>query len=230
MNLSFENRDFHLPLLYSDRPLLLFDNRAQVSTISRPSLVLRMLDLLDLIKGHKVFELGSGSGWNAALMGEIVGKEGLVMSFEIIDEMARLAEENINHFDLPQVKILTFDGALGYEDEAPYDRGIFTAGANDIPRIFFDQIKEGGKLLFVLHTPTQGDLLLVLRKKSGHFEEEQRVRCQFVPLTGSHAGDDHNELDKLVSVGKLKIYPKDELPNLDKRERYIQGPSSHFVF
>ena len=189
-----------------------------------------MLDLLDLIKGHKVFELGSGSGWNAALMGEIVGKEGLVMSFEIIDEMARLAEENINHFDLPQVKILTFDGALGYEDEAPYDRGIFTAGANDIPRIFFDQIKEGGKLLFVLHTPTQGDLLLVLRKKSGHFEEEQRVRCQFVPLTGSHAGDDHNELDKLVSVGKLKIYPKDELPNLDKRERYIQGPSSHFVF
>lgn len=230
VNLNFENREFHLPLLYSDRPLLLFDNRAQVSTISQPSFVLKMLDLLDLMEGQKVFELGSGSGWNAALMGEIVGREGLVMSFEIIDEMARVAEDNINHFDLPQVKILTFDGALGYEDEAPYDRGIFTAGANDIPRIFFDQIKDGGKLLFVLHTPTQGDLLLVLRKKNGYFEEEQRVRCQFVPLTGSHAGEDNGELDKLVSAGKLKIYPKDELPSLAKSEGLIQGPSSLFVF
>lgn len=230
ISLNYENMKSHLPLIYSDHPLLLFDNGAQISTISQPSLVLRMLDLLDVMEGHKVFELGTGSGWNAALLGQLVGKEGLVMSFEIIDEMARTAQENLAHFDLPQVKILTSDGALGYEDEAPYDRGIFTAGANDIPRIFFDQIKEGGKLLFVLHTPSQGDLLLVLRKKSDHFEEEERVRCQFVPVTGSHTEEKNTELDKLVTVGRMKIYPKDELPHLSNQERMIQGPSSNFVF
>lgn len=88
ISLNYENMKSHLPLIYSDHPLLLFDNGAQISTISQPSLVLRMLDLLDVMEGHKVFELGTGSGWNAALLGQLVGKEGLVMSFEIIDEMA----------------------------------------------------------------------------------------------------------------------------------------------
>lgn len=225
-----DNLEILLPLLYTDTTLLLYEKEEKVSTISQPSFVLRMLDLLDIKKGQKIFELGAGSGWNAALLGELVGPEGKVVSVEIIDEMARISQENLSQFNLPQVEILKGDGSFGYPSLAPFDRGVFTAGAYDIPDAFYDQIKEEGKLLFVLKTPTRGDLLLVLRKKDDHFEEEQRLRCQFVSLTGESEQVASSQMDQLLGVGRMKIYRKDKLPEINYRERIIQGVNSLFVF
>ena len=83
-----ENLEQHLPTLYADRPLLLFgdDDSNVLSTISQPSFVLRMLDMLRLQPGQTVFELGAGSGWNAALMGHLVGPDERVFSLELIPE------------------------------------------------------------------------------------------------------------------------------------------------
>ena len=92
-----ENLQEHVAALYANRPLILFgeDDDNIPSTISQPSFVLRMLDLLRLSPGHKVFELGAGSGWNAALMARLVGPEGHVYSLEIISEVAKAAAATI---------------------------------------------------------------------------------------------------------------------------------------
>src|SRR5215217_260438 len=130
------NLEEHLATLYSDRALVLFgdDDNEVPSTISQPSFVLRMLDMLQLEPGQNVFELGAGSGWNAALMGHLVGPDGNVYSLELIPE------------------------------GAPYERVIFTAGTYDLPRPFFEQMAEGGLMLVVIKNEGGGDTLFLLRK------------------------------------------------------------------
>ena len=166
------NVEEHLPTLYSDRPLVLFgdDDDDIPSTISQPSFVLRMLDMLQLRPGQTVFELGAGSGWNAALMGYLVGEEGQVYSLELIPEMAERAAAAIESLGIKNVHVVQGDGGDGYAAGAPYDRAIFTAGAYDLPHAFFEQIKEGGLLLVVIKNEGGGDTLFLLRKKEDHFE------------------------------------------------------------
>ena len=124
------NLESHLAKLYRDGPLILFGDEMDnpPSTISQPSFVLRMLDMLQLELGHKVFELGAGSGWNAALIGHLVGPEGHVYSLEIIHEVAQTAAATIEQLGIKNVSIIKADGGEGYAKEAPYDRAIFTAG------------------------------------------------------------------------------------------------------
>src|SRR6266536_2028156 len=100
-----ENLEEHLVTLYTDRSLILFgeDDNNIPSTISQPSFVLRILDMLQLRPGHTVFELGSGSGWNAALMGHLVGPEGHVYSLEIIPEVTKIALKTIESLGIKNV-------------------------------------------------------------------------------------------------------------------------------
>jgi protein-L-isoaspartate(D-aspartate) O-methyltransferase len=183
-----ENLEQHLPMLYGDRPLLLFgdDDANALSTISQPSFVLRMLDMLQLQPGQNVFELGAGSGWNAALMGHLVGPEGRVVSVEIIPEVAATAEEIVRTAGITNVNIVTGDGGDGYPAGAPYDRAIFTAGAYDLPRAFNEQLKDGGLLLAVIKLEGGGDTLFVLRKSKDQFESIDSMPCGFVQLRGKH--------------------------------------------
>ena len=183
-----ENVAEHLATLYTDKPLVLFggDDDNVPSTISQPSFVLRMLDLLQLRPGQTVFELGAGSGWNAALMGHLVGHAGRVYSLEIIPEVAQRAAESITALGIPNVQIITADGGEGYAEGAPYDRAIFTAGAYDLPLHFYEQIKEGGLLLAVIKSEGGGDNLFLLRKTDTHFESLESMPCGFVQLAGKY--------------------------------------------
>lgn len=176
----------YLPLIYSDATLLIWDKDDHVSTISQPSLVLHMLELLDLKAGMRVFELGTGSGWNAAMLSCLVGSSGEVVSYEIVPELAALAKKIVAEIGLANVRIIEGDAAGLIRNEEAFDRGIFTAGAYDLPLSFFDKVKEGGKLLFVLKTGN-GDILLTLEKRKDHFEETNRMRCKFVPVMGELA-------------------------------------------
>jgi protein-L-isoaspartate(D-aspartate) O-methyltransferase len=178
----------HLATLYANRPIILFgdDDQNIPATISQPAFVLRMLDLLQLKPGDKVFELGAGSGWNAALMGHLVGREGRVTSLEIIPELAQSAALTIESMGVSNVRIIAGDGAEGYGDSAPYDRAIFTAGAFDLPHFFYEQLREEGLLLVVIKTEGGGDNLFVLRKTSDHFESIESQPCGFVQLRGSY--------------------------------------------
>jgi protein-L-isoaspartate(D-aspartate) O-methyltransferase len=183
-----DNLGEHLAMLYADRPLILFgDNDEHVlSTISQPSFVLRMLDMLKLEPGHRVFELGTGSGWNAALIGQLVGPRGHVYSLEIIPEMARRAAGIIQNYHIENVTVIEADGGDGYAPAAPYDRATFTAGTYDLPQPFYQQIRDGGLLLIVLRTEGGGDNLFILRKTGAHFESIDSLPCGFVQMMGRY--------------------------------------------
>lgn len=214
-SIDYENwlevRTENLPLIYADTTLLLYQKDKFVSTISQPSFVLRMLDLLDLRQGMKVFELGAGSGWNAALMGILVGKSGKVLSYEIIPEMSREAQQHLQQFQMPQVEIRQGDALQEVWEIDEFDRGIFTAGMWDLPGIFFDIFSEGAKFLFVLKT-TRGDLLLAMEKKKDCFEVFEKIYCSFVSVTGPTAGHYQNNLDEVYSAqGNIRIYPQGTL-------------------
>jgi len=186
------NLDQHLATLYADKAIILFgdDDQNIPSTISQPSFVLRMLDLLQLEPGHTVLELGAGSGWNAALIGQIVGPTGRVFSLEIIPDMAARASAAIAEVGITNVQVIAADGSNGYASEAPYDRIVFTAGAYDLPHPFFEQIAPSGLLLMVIKNRGGGDTLFLLKHVGDHFESRHALSCGFVPMTGAHQADD----------------------------------------
>lgn len=186
-----QNLSEHLATLYADSPLTLFgdDDNAIASTISQPSFVLRMLDLLQLQPGQTVLEVGAGSGWNAALIGHLVGPSGAVFTLEIIPQVAERAAATIADLGLTNIHVINADGGDGYAASAPYDRVVFTAGTYDIPRQFFEQMRPGALLLVVIKNAGGGDNLFLLEKVDDHFESRYAIPCGFVQLTGKYKID-----------------------------------------
>lgn len=208
---KFIHLNYSMEEMYGDYPLTIYEDENFVSTISQPSFVLLMIKMLDIKPCHKVLELGAGSGWNAALMSCLAEK---VFSIEIIPSLAEETRDNLKTLHFNKVEIITGDGANGYSPEAPYDRGIFTAGATDLPKAFHEQIAVGGKLLFVLKTH-YADLLLTLIKEEDHFREVDRLHCSFVPMKGQKEARITSDLDDLIQSNlPIKIYP-----SLEKGER-----------
>ena len=212
-DVSAENVREHWGALYADHPLTLAgdeDGDKTLSTISQPSFVLHMLDMLQLQPGHKVFELGAGSGWNAALMGNLVAPEGQVYSVDILPEMAAAAQETVAALGIRNVNVVAGDGGEGYAPGAPYDRAVFTAGTYDIPRPFYHQIKEQGLLLVGVKTQGGGDSLFLFRKVEDHFESVEAMPCGWLQLRGKY------------QVGDLAAGPVEALPEwTELRDREI---------
>ena len=210
------NLNEHLSTLYSDRALILFGDEDDdvPSTISQPSFVLRMLDMLKLERGQKVFELGTGSGWNAALIGNLVAPDGCVYSLELIPEMAQTAAATMDALGIKNVNVIEGDGGEGYAAGAPYDRAIFTAGAYDLPHQFFEQIKEGGLLLIVIKSGGGGDTLFLLQKEREHFESLEGMPCGFVQMKGKYQLDSLKpiQLEALPEWSELKQKPINTRP------------------
>lgn len=211
IHVDSSNLEENLETLYSDNPLCIYDNPSNQgqnnfhSTISQPSFVLKMIDMLNLKAGHKVFELGTGSGWNAALMGTIVGPTGKIISLEIIPELVDRAKKSLEENNITNVSVINSDAGDGWAIDAPYDRAIFTAGAEDLPKCFFDQIKDGGLLLFVLKNKSGGDQLFLLEKTAGHFKSLQTFMCSFVPVTGKYGMKDQHTTPLPIFLSKNGI-------------------------
>jgi len=207
-DVNASNLTEHLATLYADNPLTLFgdDDNNVPSTISQPSFVLRMLDLLQVRPGHAVLELGAGSAWNAALIGRLVGPSGRVVTLEIIPEVAARAAATIAELDITNVHVVSADGGDGYAERAPYDRIIFTAGTYDLPRPLYDQIRSGGLMLVVIKDAGGGDNLFLLEKVDDHFESRYAMPCGFVQLTGKYKVDtlDPGPVDALPQWSALK--------------------------
>lgn len=200
----FINRSYSLDEMYKDYPLEIYHDDNYVSTISQPSFVLLMIEMLKLEPQHRVIELGGGSGWNAALMSCLCS---LVVSIEIIPDLANETRENLKKLGYNNVVLIEGDGANGCAEFAPYDRGIFTAGATDLPKAFHEQIKVGGLLLFVMKTSIV-DYLLLLKKEEGYFEELERLPCSFVPMKGRKKARGESIFTTLSQEdGRIRIYP-----------------------
>ena len=154
-------------------------------TISAPHMVAIMLELAELKPGMNVLEVGTGSGWNAALIAELVKKD--VYTIERIPELVEFARRNLERAGVGHVHVIPGDGTKGFPPKAPYDRIIVTAGAPKVPEPLVEQLKPGGKLLI----PVGGyhlwqDLLEVVKLPDGSIETKNHGGVAFVPLIGEH--------------------------------------------
>ena len=156
------------------------------STHSQPSYVLWLLSLLDLRPGLNVLEIGSGSGWLAAIMGRLVGPAGRVTGVEIIAELAAQSRADLAAVGLSNVEILARDGAQSVPEGAPFGRVMITAGIWDFPAFLFETMVEGGLVLAPIEL-RGGDLchVAVLQRAGDRFTSERGVPGAFVPLLGA---------------------------------------------
>jgi protein-L-isoaspartate(D-aspartate) O-methyltransferase len=169
-------------LAYLDTPLSIGCGQ----TISAPHMVAIMTEALKVTRGNKVLEIGTGSGYQAAIIAEIVKPEGHVWTVEIIPELAKFAEENLRRTSYSSyVTVIVGDGSKGYQDAAPYDRIIVTAAAPKIPEPLINQLKDGGRMVIPV-----GDayvqILKIVEKRGGSLRVEDSVPCVFVPLLGEY--------------------------------------------
>lgn len=169
---------------YEDAPLHIGFNQ----TISAPSMVAIMTEKLDVKIGQKILEIGAGSGYQAAILSELVGKKGFVYTVERIKEVAEISRRNLKNYK--NVKVIVGDGTLGYEKEAPFDRIIVTAAAPQVPQPLIEQLKINGILAIPVGNFLYGqDFVLVKKKKVNgkeKIEEEFVCGCVFVPLIGKY--------------------------------------------
>ncbi len=175
-------------LAYEDTPLPI----GYGQTISAPHMVAMMLEEAELDEGMKVLEVGTGSGYNAALIAEIVAprgsrRPGHVYTIERIPELAERAKRNLERAGYAdRVTVIVGDGSKGYPPAAPYDRIIVTAAAPDIPRPLIDQLKPGGILVIPVGSRYHQYLLKVRKKPDGSIEVKKVTPCIFVPLVGEY--------------------------------------------
>lgn len=167
---------------YEDRPLPIGEGQ----TISAPHMVAMMCEYLDLQKGHKVLEIGGGCGYHAAVMAELVGKEGKVITVERIESLADRAKQNLKLTGYDDVvEVVVGDGTLGYPPEAPYDRISVACAAPSVPPPLKEQLKIKGKMVIPVGSHSQ-ILYLVKKKGEDGFDMEKLCEVVFVPLIGKH--------------------------------------------
>ena len=151
-------------------------------TISQPYIVALMTEELSLSTADRVLEVGTGSGYQAAVLAEIV-KE--VYTIEIVQPLGEQAEERLRGLGYDNIKVKIGDGYEGWEEYAPYDRVIVTCAPTDIPQPLIDQMKEGG--IMVIPVGSAGfQYLYRVKKYMGEAQREKVIPVSFVPLTGPH--------------------------------------------
>ncbi len=173
--------------IYSDAVMTHVDAAGErlPSTNFQPSYVLWLLHLLDLRLGQRVLEIGSGSGWLAAVMARLVGEDGRVTGIEIIPDLASQSRADLAQLGIGNVSVLATGGARGNAAGAPFDRVMITAASWDLPAVLFDQVIEGGRVLVPIELRGGGCQVTVLRRDGNDFVAEQAVPGWFVPLLGS---------------------------------------------
>ncbi|MDK2824937.1 protein-L-isoaspartate(D-aspartate) O-methyltransferase [Methanolobus vulcani] len=166
---------------YVDHPLPI----GYAQTISAPHMVAMMCDLLDLHEGLKLLEIGAGSGYNAAVMAEIMGKKGEIYSIERLEKLAVFARDNLKKAGYSNVEIINGDGSLGLPEHAPYDRICVTASAPCTPVPLVEQLKPGG-IMVIPEGKSYQRLYLIKKDMDGNIIKEDRGGVIFVPLVGNH--------------------------------------------
>jgi len=169
---------------YLDRPLPI----GKGQTISAPHMVAIIAEKLELNEGMNILEIGTGFGYNAAVVSEIIGVSGHVYTLERIPSLAEKAKENLketgyNH----QVTVILQDGTLGYPEKAPFDRIYGTASAPNIPKPLKKQLKIGGKLIIPLGSDNYfQELVSVQRISKDEFKSKDLGGVAFVPMIGEY--------------------------------------------
>lgn len=163
---------------YDDNPLDIGERQ----TISQPYMVALMTENLALEGKEKVLEIGTGSGYQAAILSEL-SKE--VYSIERVESLGETAETRLKELKITNIRITIGDGTLGWPEFAPFDRIIVTAATQTVPQPLLDQLADGGKLILPLGQPFVQELTLI-EKKQDKPEYRNICGCVFVPLIGKY--------------------------------------------
>lgn len=168
-------RDF----AYEDQPLNIGYNQ----TISAPSIIAIMIEALDIKEHDKILEIGTGSGYQTAILGELANK-GKVISIEKIEELAQIAKERLKNYK--NVEIIVGDGTQGYENEKYYDKIIVSACAFKIPEKLIEQLSNKGKMVIPVGGNTFFQDLFLIEKDNDKIHKKFLTGCSFVPLVGKY--------------------------------------------
>ena len=167
-----------LEYAYDNEPLPIMKNQ----TISQPGVVTRMTEWLDVKNGQNILEIGTGSGWQSAILSYLVGS-GTIYSIERHPELAKFAQENLKKLKIDNVHVILGDGTLGYSQASPYDRIIITAACTEIPLPLLDQLSENGLIIAPVGDSSQS-LVLLQKTSKGIVEIKNQSKYVFVPLVG----------------------------------------------
>lgn len=159
---------------YEDTPLSI----GYGQTISQPYIVASMTDLLGVEASHRVLEIGTGSGYQAAVLSQLAGE---VYSIEIVEPLARQSTQLLQQLGYKNVTVRHGDGYQGWPDKAPFDRVILTAAPPEIPQSLIDQLKPGGKLIAPEGSAWQ-ELMIVDKDKNGKVTRRRAYPVMFVPM------------------------------------------------
>ena len=167
-----------LPFAYADRALPISEGQ----TISQPYMVAAMTQALNLLGHETVLEVGTGSGYQAAILSLLCKK---VYTIERFKSLSDQAQNRLQELGYNNIEYLTGDGTLGYSQAAPYDRIIVTAACPQIPAPLLDQLKTGAKLVIPIGDPMQ-QLLTIATKEPKGLKIEKSFACVFVPMIGKY--------------------------------------------
>jgi protein-L-isoaspartate(D-aspartate) O-methyltransferase len=171
--------DDYLSMSYADHPLPI----GYGQTISQPYIVALMTENLELSPGDRVLEIGTGSGYQAAILAEL---DAQVYTIEIIPELAQAAEKRLSALGYANIKVLNADGYYGWEDEAPFDAVIVTAAPDHLPQPLIQQLAEGGRLIIPIGPIGAVQTLWLFESSGGELTALNLGLVSFVPLTGEH--------------------------------------------
>ena len=172
------------PGAYADTPLPIGHGQ----TISQPYIVARMTELLGIGPGAKVLEIGTGSGYQSAVLSEVVGPSGQVYTIEIVTPLGLLARMTLEQEGYRNVHVRIGDGYTGWPGEAPFDAIIVTAAPPEVPQPLLEQVKPGGRIVLPVGEVWQ-DLRVITKRPDGSFDTQNVLPVRFVPMTGEAQRD-----------------------------------------
>jgi len=150
--------------------------------ISQPSTIAAMLEMLAVEKGNTVLEVGTGSGYVAALLSELVGSRGKVFGVELVHELHQKAARALLELGYKNIFLKCGDGTLGWKEKAPFDRILISAACASVPKPLIEQLKEGGRLVAPIGSAYSQDLVLMQKRHGRTTEKERKAGYVFVPL------------------------------------------------
>ena len=163
------------PFAYNDRPLPIGSGQ----TISQPFMVAYMTQTLQLKTSDRVLEIGTGSGYQAAVLSQMIDT---VFTIEIVDNLAQRAIQKLKNLNIHNVAVKIGDGYYGWQEKAPFDAIIVTAGAESIPLFLVEQLAENGRMVIPLGPHKGVRQLMLLKKKNGKIKSRKLMSVRFVPF------------------------------------------------
>ncbi len=209
-----------------------------MSTISHPVAVALMLIPLDLKPGHRVLEIGAGTGYNAALIAHIVGRSGQVSTVDIEPFVVAGAKVNLRETGFERVTVILGDGGLGYADNAPYDRIVATVGVWEIPISWFEQLAPSGRIATPLHLfgESHEHEYVILEPQSDHLAGYLDIGLNMVKMrgdTGGHPSDSGSLIPDFPNQAPqqttLKVYQKSDLNAPKPQDFKFDGKHANMV-